>query len=108
MQTNSTETTWLGDGHEFSLTELSELSGLSESELRELVEYGAVKPVNPDAASWIFSGTCLSTVRTAYRLRVSFELELQGVALTVSLLERIHELELQLRSVQAQIPQPVR
>lgn len=108
MQTEYTEATWLGDGHEFSLTELAELSGLSEAELRELVEYGVFKPVDPDAPSWIFSGNCLSAVRMAYRLRVSFELELQGVALTVSLLERIHELESQLRSVRAQFPQHVR
>jgi len=108
VNTENTEATWLGDDQEFSLAELADLSGLSESELCELVEYGALAPVNPDSAVWSFSGKCLSAVRTAYRLRISFELELQGVALTVSLLDRIHGLELQLRSLRAQLPQHVR
>ena len=107
MNTEMTGTAWLGDDHAFSMTELADLSGLSEPELRELVEYGVVKPVNPDGVAWIFSGECLLVVRTAYRLRTHFELELQGVALTVSLLERIRGLELLVRSLRAQQPRPI-
>jgi len=108
MNTEMTAATWLVDDQAFSLTELADLSGLSEPELNELVEYGVVKPVNPDAAAWVFSGECLIAVRMAYRLRTHFELEWQGVALTVSLLERIRGLELVVRSLRAQLPQPVR
>lgn len=108
MSTEMTTATWLVDDHAFSLGELSDLSGLSEAELRELVEYGVVKPVNPDAEAWAFSGECLLVVRTAYRLRTHFELELQGVALTVSLLERIRDLEMLVHSLRAQQPHPVR
>ena len=49
MKTRPVEAVWLTEDHEFSLAELAELSGLSEAELRELVDYGAIAPVNPDS-----------------------------------------------------------
>ena len=108
MNTEMAAVAWLVNDQAFSLGELSELSGLTEPELSELVEYGMVKPVNRDAAEWAFSGECLLAVRTAYRLRSHFELELQGVALTVSLLERIRGLEMLVCSLRAQLPHPIR
>lgn len=107
MRAENTETTWLSDDHEFSLTQLADLSGMTEPELRELVDFGAVTPLDSDAVSWSFSGKCLPVVRTAYRLRISFELDPQSLALTISLLERIHALELQLRSLRAQTSLPI-
>jgi len=104
MKSERPEAIWLNEDHEFSLAELSELSGMPESDLRELVDYGAITPVSPEAPTWTFGGQCLLTVRTAYRLRVSFDLEPHGVALTVSLLDRIRELEAQLRDLSAQLP----
>lgn len=104
MNTESTEARWLTEEHEFSLAELAELSGLPEAELLELVDYGAITPRDPEAPTLVFSGQCLLTVRTACRLRLSFELDPHGVALTVSLLERIHDLEEELHSLRAQLP----
>jgi len=103
-----TEAVWLTEDHELSLAELAELSGLSEAELRELVDYGAIAPLDPDSSPWVFSGKCLLTIRTACRLRISFDLEPHGVALIVSLLERIQELEAQLGSLRAQLPHHTR
>ena len=108
MSADPTEAIWLTEDNEFSLAELAELSGLSETELRELVDYGAVTPINPDSSPWVFTGKCLLTVRTACRLRISFDLEPHGVALMVSLLDRIHELEAQLGSLRAQLPRHTR
>lgn len=108
MGAEQIEAVWLTEDHEFSLAELAELSGLSEAELRELVDYGAVTPINPDSSPWVFSGKCLLTVRTACRLRLSFDLEPHGVALIVSLLDRIHELEAQLGRLRAQLPHQTR
>jgi len=99
---------WLTEDHEFSLGELEDLSGLSEDELRELVAYGAITPVDPDAPQWTFKGGCLVTVRTACRLRISFDLDLHAVALVVSLLDRIHDLEAQLGRLRAQLPHRIR
>ena len=101
MKIEYVEGVWLTRHDAMSLAELAERSGLSESDLRELVDYGAVAPLNADAQPWVFDGACLLTVRTAYRLRVSFDLELDGVALMISLLDRIRELERQLSGFRA-------
>ena len=98
------EALWLTEDHQFSLAELAELAGLSEAELRELADYGAIAPVDAGASQWVFTATCLTTVRTASRLRASFDLEPHGVALVVSLLERIKDLEGQLAALRAQMP----
>ena len=108
MKAEFTETLWLDERHEFSLAELAELSGLSEAELRELVDYGAVVPRNPQALQWTFSGTCLDAIRTACRLRDSFDLDVHGVAVVIALLDRIHDLEAQLRHSRAQVPRGTR
>ena len=108
MKSEHAEAVWLTEDNEFSLANLAELSGLSEAELCELVDYGAVSPINPDSLPWVFNGKCLLTIRTACRLRVSFDLEPHGVALIVSLLERIHDLEAQLGSLRAQLPRHAR
>lgn len=99
------EAVWLTEDREFSLAELVEISGLTEAELREFVEYGAIAPVDPDSSEWIFKGACVITVRAACRLRASFDLEPHGVALVISLLDRIRDLEAQLGSLRAQLPQ---
>ena len=102
------EAVWLTEGCQFSIEELAELSGLSQAELRELVDYGAITPVDPGSSRWVFEGQCLTTVRVARRLRASFELEPHGLALVVSLLDRIHDLESKLETLHAQMPRRVR
>ncbi len=104
MKTEHAEAQWLTEASRFSLSELVELSGSTVEELQELVEYGAITPVNPESSDWLFPGQCLPTIRVACRLRVSFDLEPHGVALVISLLDRIHDLEAQLGSLRAQLP----
>ena len=103
MKAEHPEAQWLTEESQFSFSELVELSGSSVEELRELVEYGAITPVNPESSQWVFPGQCLPTVRAACRLRVSFDLEPDGVALVISLLDRIHDLEARLGSLRAQL-----
>ena len=98
------EATWLTESCEFSIDELAEASGLSEPELREFVEYGAIAPVDRQAASWRFTGRCLVTVRRVSRLRTELELDAHGVALVLALLERIGDLEAEVASLRAQMP----
>ena len=108
MASEQTEAVWLTEDCEFSIEELAQLSELSETDLRELVDYGAIEPIEPGATRWVFTGHCLTTVRAARRLRSDFELEPHGVALVVSLLERIRDLEAQLENARAQLPRRVR
>ena len=108
MAAEHADAVWVTESQKYSLAELVALSGLPEAELRELVEYGALRPANPEAASWVFSGQCVLSVRAAQRIRGSFELEPQSLALVISLLERIRELEARLGQVYAQQPRKAR
>jgi len=95
---------WLHERHELLLEELCELSGLSETELRELVDYGVLAPIDSGARHWSFGADRLVLARSARRLRKDFDLDPHGVALVVTLLERVHDLEAQLRDLRAKLP----
>ncbi len=95
---------WLHERYELSLAELCELSGLSESELRVLVDFGAIAPMDPDARDWTFSAERLVVARSASRLRRDFDLDAQALAVAVALLERVRDLEQQLRDLRARTP----
>lgn len=104
MQPEQTDAVWLDARHEFSIAELEHCSGLSEAELRELVDYGALVPINPQGGEWTFSGDVVVTVQTAGRLRADLELDPQALALALTLIERIRELEAQIGALRAQLP----
>ena len=95
---------WLHEQHELLLEELCELSGLSETELRELVDYGVLAPIDSSAQHWTFTADRLIVARSARRLRRDFDLDPHGVALAVALLERVHDLEAELRDLRAKLP----
>jgi chaperone modulatory protein CbpM len=95
---------WLHERCELSLSQLCELSGLSETELRGLVEYGAIAPADPLAREWTFSADRLVVARSAHRLRRDFDLDFQGLALAITLLERVRDLEDELRDLRARVP----
>jgi chaperone modulatory protein CbpM len=79
---------------------------LSESELKQLIDYETLLPIDLGAGEEArFGAHCLVIARTACRLRNDFDLDSGGVALALTLLERIRALEAQLRAVRAQIPQ---
>jgi chaperone modulatory protein CbpM len=99
-----TEAIWLDERGAVTLIELSECSGLSEVELRALVELGALEPVDPEASEWSFAARCISSARVASRLRSDFELDSQGLALVLSLLDRVQELENALQRLNARLP----
>lgn len=86
-----------------TLTELSESSGLTTIEIRELVELGAFEP-QAEEPEWLFTARSIELARTARRLRTDFELNAAGVALVLAYVERIHELERRLRELECQLP----
>ena len=108
MNTEPTDVLWLDQQNELTLMELVVLSGLSEPDLHELVDYGIIAPADPNAAQWIFRADCIVVARTACRLRKDFELDAQGMALALALLDRVHDLEAQLRDLKARLPQQFR
>ena len=104
MELEQTDAVWLDAHHEFSIADLEHCSGLSEAELRELVDYGALAPTNPQGAEWTFSGDIVVTVQAAGRLRADLELDPQALALALTLINRIRELEAQIGNLRAQLP----
>lgn len=104
MTSEHDETEWPDDERRLDLQDLAELSGLSEGEVIELVEYGALTPTAVAAGQWTFSMQSIAIARTAYRLREDFELEPHGVSLLLAYLDRIRDLEAQLCALRAQLP----
>jgi len=104
MKPEQADAMWLDAHCEISIGELVQLSGLSEAELRELVDYGALAPNNPQESEWAFSGDIVFMLQAAGRLRDDLELDAQTLALTLTLLKRIRELETQIDHLRAQLP----
>ncbi len=84
-----------------SLGELEELSGLEERVLRELVDYGALEPLDTRATSWTFTGEVVVLARTAGRLRRDLELDAHALAVVLRMLERVQALEGEVRALRA-------
>jgi chaperone modulatory protein CbpM len=123
MKIELTDAQWLHEHAEVSFEELAELSGLSPELLRELVEYGALVPINAQApineqgpldaqgstdaqsVQWSFSAECVVAVQTVGRLREDFDLDANALSVALTLIERVHGLEAQLRELRTQFPQ---
>jgi hypothetical protein len=98
------EALWIDEAKIVPLAELAERSGLTESQLRELVDYGALAPVDPAAAQWTFQTQYIVAARIAYRLHHDFELPPEGLAVVMGLVERVQALEAELRDLRARLP----
>ena len=107
MRIELTEICWLREHHALSVNQLAELSDLSATEINELVDYGAITPIDPDVAELTFDTQCLVVAQTACRLRDDFDLNTQGVALALALLDRVRQLEAQLQDLHARLPRRV-
>lgn len=120
MKIEITDAKWLHEHAEVTLEELVELSGLSEELLLELVDYGALAPINPQAATgatlqaqaraaqWRFTSDCVVAVQTVSRLREDFDLDANALSVALMLIERIHGLESELQELQCEFPQLIR
>jgi MerR HTH family regulatory protein len=104
MQPEIVEAVRMDDIRELSCAELASLSGLSEAELRELVEYGALATLNVESSQLTFTTHCVTIARTAFRLRHDFDLEPHALALVVKFSARVDELEAQIRALRARLP----
>lgn len=84
---------WLHGSDVCQIEHLVEVSGLALEEIEDLIETGVIAPVNPAAQPTCFQLQYVLTVKTARRLRDDFQLDRHGVALALTLLRRIDELE---------------
>lgn len=99
----SHDTRWLDTRETLDASELAHLCGLSEAELHELLDYGAVAPLS-GSGQLSFSAHWVAPLRTACRLRTDFELDLFTMALLLDYLGRIATLEQELEALRARLP----
>ena len=101
MNIETCEALRIDERGEISWTQLIELSGLDETELRELVDDGALAPLRPEALPWHFHARSVVVARTAGRLRREFDLDAHGLAVVMRFVSRIEELEAELQALRA-------
>lgn len=94
----------LDDQPDLSLSELASISGLSEAELLDLVDFGVLSPVEAIGQAPSFCAHWILATRSAYRLRCAFDLDSQALAITLTLLLRVRELEADLQRARVQLP----
>lgn len=111
MTAHVVEVAWLDARESVSLPELSQVCGLTEAELNELMDYGALAPLQPGQPGQperLFSAEYVGPLRHAARLRHDFDLDLFAIAMLLDYLHRIEVLERQVKSLQAHLPAHVR
>ncbi len=104
MSTPLEAAVWMDARCEVTLAELVQLSGLTESELHELIDYGALVPASRSGLHWVFSAECVISIQAAQRLRRDFELDTNALSLALRLLARIRVLEDEVRALRAELP----
>ncbi|MGE5130692.1 MAG: chaperone modulator CbpM [Sphingomonadaceae bacterium] len=84
--------------------EFESASGLTRSEIIELVDYGVFEPRGAHERDWSFPASSLPLARAAARLRADFELSLPGLALVLAYRERLEELARHVRELECRLP----
>lgn len=77
--------------------ELCRATGLAADEVRELVEFGVFEPAGASPESWVFGGQTIVWARTAQRLRRHFDVNVPGLALALTYLQQIEQLQQHIR-----------
>lgn len=108
MQSTILDAVWLNESGGCTMVHLAEVSGLDSTELQTLVDTGTLKPLAETGDSAVFSSSALQSARTARRLRDDFELNPDGLALAMRLLERVEVLERELERLRAGMTGPQR
>lgn len=103
MKTQANDAVRLDEFTEITWTQLVSACGLPEGEVRELVQYGALVPRDPTAPTWTFEARWLVVARHASKLRRDFDLDPHGVSIVLGYVERIEELEAELRAMRARL-----
>jgi hypothetical protein len=101
---NEADALWLDEHRAVSLDELIDISGLTRSELLELIQGGAIPVRDAHGAGYTFSARVVTVARTACRLRDELELDMTGLAVALRLMERVRELEGEIARLRAVLP----
>ncbi|MCT0199055.1 chaperone modulator CbpM [Synechococcus sp. CS-1325] len=91
------------DENPVALEELLAASGLVHEEVSELIQFGVFQ-LSGGAGGWCFHARTVRLACRAARLRDDFGLNVPGMALALTYLERIEALEGRLRELECQLP----
>jgi chaperone modulatory protein CbpM len=105
MTNQSTEVAWADAGGTVTVAELTRVTTLTEGELVELIDYGALEPLARGQAQLLFASTWVTPLRAAGKLRRDFDLDIFAVAILLEYLLRIDGLEGEMRAMRARMPQ---
>ena len=85
----------------FTVTEFCLHTGVSSTELTEIIGLGVLEPVEqqPRAQEWLFDEDALAVCLRAQRLRRELELDWPGIAVALSLLDEIDRLNTENRQL---------
>ena len=85
------------EGGALSRDEFARIAGISQDEVRELLAYGLLTMAKVDLPTAL-------AMREAVRLQKDFDLDLFSTGLLAGYIEKIHELQGQLRAARAEFP----
>jgi MerR-like DNA binding protein len=82
---------------QLSADELAQAVGIRRTTLLRLVHYGLVETAEPGAS--VFTAAAAARLKRMLRLRADLELDLEGAAIVVDLMERLERAEAELARV---------
>ncbi|WP_315707944.1 chaperone modulator CbpM [Brenneria uluponensis] len=77
----------------FTVMELCQSVDISQDELIEVVGLGVIVPLEPEDPHWIFDSHAVSCLKRALRLQAELDLDWSGIAMTLTLLDKLDELK---------------
>jgi chaperone modulatory protein CbpM len=89
-----------------SLRELCLACGVPAESLIAMVEEGLVEPIGGSPIEWRFPASAVQRVRTALRLQEDLQLNLNGAALAVELLEELRSLRVRIHALESTLQPP--
>jgi chaperone modulatory protein CbpM len=85
------------------LAEFCEATELSDVHVIEIVEHGILEPQGTEPKDWRFTDYELALAKRAAKLRRDLELEWEGVALALDLLEEVRQLRAENRMLKQRL-----
>lgn len=104
MSPQPPDCSWLDARETLSLNELAQACALSATDLGELMEYGALAPLDAARQDCQFSAAWVMPLRVVGKLRGDFDLDLFTTAVLMDYLARIDALEQQVQVLKAALP----
>ena len=85
----------------FTFSELAKVCELSDQEIQELIDYGAITAEDSDERELVYSAKNLKILQSACKQRRDYDLDLFSVVICVQYLEHIADLEHKIESLRA-------